>query len=105
MENVLATYNRQVAEVMSSRVSEKNHSGPYCLNGKAGFLMFFLTCVLSYHQSCRNIPMVVSNVRTISNLLAGLTCQELEDAVSGLNRIGHVTLVGGLQKFTLTDQI
>ncbi|XP_012735853.2 phosphatidylinositol 4-phosphate 3-kinase C2 domain-containing subunit gamma [Fundulus heteroclitus] len=43
-------------------------------------------------QACKNIPLVVTNVRIISNLLAGLTCQELEDAVGGLNRITHVTL-------------
>ncbi|XP_017260993.1 phosphatidylinositol 4-phosphate 3-kinase C2 domain-containing subunit gamma [Kryptolebias marmoratus] len=42
-------------------------------------------------KSGMHINELVTTVRTISHLLSGLTCQELEDAIGGVNRIRHTT--------------
>lgn len=91
IENVLTAFNKHVNELMSTKVWGKNQCGLYCLLSKRSFLMIgFFLCL----QCSKNIPLVVNNVRVISNLLSGLTCHELEDAIGALNRISHVNMVG-----------
>ncbi|KAM8860741.1 phosphatidylinositol 3-kinase C2 domain-containing subunit gamma isoform 2-T3 [Synchiropus picturatus] len=43
-------------------------------------------------QSGANISALVEVVRTISNLLCGLSCQDLEDAIGGINRVNSLFL-------------
>ena len=52
-----------------------------------------LSLISSCLQSGLSINQVVSSVRNVSNLLFGLSCQELEDAVGTLNRLSPQTLV------------
>ncbi|XP_074488623.1 phosphatidylinositol 3-kinase C2 domain-containing subunit gamma [Sebastes fasciatus] len=68
----------------------------------------FNTCKLSQHnvldgynrevtqlmrsKSGMSVNVLVGHVRTISNLLCGLSCQELEDAIGRLNRINPIPL-------------
>lgn len=41
-----------------------------------------------------NLGVLVGIVHDISKLLCGLTCQELEDAISCINRLNPMPLVG-----------
>ncbi|XP_019116415.2 phosphatidylinositol 4-phosphate 3-kinase C2 domain-containing subunit gamma [Larimichthys crocea] len=43
-------------------------------------------------KSGMNVNVLVGCVRSISNLLGGLSCQELEDSIGGLNRINPIPL-------------
>ncbi|KAM9807885.1 phosphatidylinositol 3-kinase C2 domain-containing subunit gamma [Neosynchiropus ocellatus] len=43
-------------------------------------------------QSGANISALVDAVRTISSLLCGLSCQDLEDAIGGVNRVNPLIL-------------
>lgn len=43
-------------------------------------------------KSGMNVNVLVGCVRTISNLLGGVSCQELEDTIGRLNRINPITL-------------
>ncbi|XP_038562729.1 phosphatidylinositol 4-phosphate 3-kinase C2 domain-containing subunit gamma isoform X1 [Micropterus salmoides] len=47
---------------------------------------------LMRNKSGMNVNVLVDCVRTISNLLCGLSCQELEDTIGRLNRINPITL-------------
>ncbi|XP_061576944.1 phosphatidylinositol 3-kinase C2 domain-containing subunit gamma [Cololabis saira] len=47
---------------------------------------------LMNNKSALNMSLVVNSARTVSNLLFGLSCQELEDAIGVLNRISPQTL-------------
>ncbi|XP_039987887.1 phosphatidylinositol 4-phosphate 3-kinase C2 domain-containing subunit gamma isoform X2 [Xiphias gladius] len=44
-------------------------------------------------KSGMNIRVLVGRVRAISNLLCGLSCQGLEDAIAGLNKLSPIPLI------------
>ncbi|XP_004567786.1 phosphatidylinositol 3-kinase C2 domain-containing subunit gamma [Maylandia zebra] len=61
----------------TSKLSLQSVLNTYCREAKELFS----------NKSGVNIGVIVSRARTISNLLCGVTCQELEDAIGNLNRI------------------
>lgn len=95
VQNVLNSYNREATEIMKSKVSVKSSQGHYTYLSHT-FIHQYLILILisSCLQSWINVNVLINHVRTISNLLCGVSCQEVEDAIGWLNRTNPMPQVG-----------